>query len=84
MFKGNKEQKKVLEHTHANWKEFVGKRVCITDSKETEWHGEILKVRTQENEEDSVIVKLLFGHIVFWESDIRNIVMYEQQEKEAI
>lgn len=84
MLKGITEQKKALVTTRTNLKEFVGKTVCITDAKKTEWCGEILKIRTEENDEDSVIVKLPYGHIVFWESDIQNIVMYEQQEKEAI
>lgn len=80
MAKGTLEREK----TCTNLREFVGKTVKITDSKEGEWCGEILKLRVEENEEDSVIVKLPFGHIVFWESDIRNIVTYQTKEKKVI
>lgn len=84
MVKGSRKQRQSLKNQCMNLREFVGKTVCITDSREMQWRGEILKIRTEENDEDSVIVKLPYGHIVFWESDIHHIIMYEKQEKEAI
>lgn len=58
-------------------KDFVGKMVCVTDAKKEQHFGEVLKFRREENDEDSIIMKLPFGHIVLWESDIQGISPYE-------
>ena len=54
-------------------KDFVGKMVCVTDARREEHYGQVLKFRREDNDEDSIIVKLPYGHIVLWESDIQGI-----------
>lgn len=76
MTKGNKKPAGCKK----NLKEYVGKDVCVLDSKKVQWIGQVLKVREETDEEDSIIVKLPFGHIVFWESNIVNISTYQPKK----
>lgn len=64
----------------ASLKEFVGQMVCVTDVKKEQHYGQVLKFRREENDEDSIIMKLPFGHIVLWESDIWRICAYEPKQ----